>query len=259
MNFGKRSWNERPGPAKMCRIRSHCHRRNPGVIIPGVWTRQIFMDEYGLDSSKVTWVVDDEEHVEALKLPPNVVHTAPDKSLAGMMASGELDAGLAGGSRDRRCLELVLVLLPPLAPAGELEPPFPILCLRVNPWDVVHRQEPVEQVTRQVPHLQLATVLRRDRTEDGEQAPPVHDTGLRGEQVEAARGAEPPEREPDRHRQVRVEDRDLLGGETDVPDGDEVARLGHGGGQVDRRTDGLEETRTLRATAPLGRVPLNIT
>lgn len=67
-------------------------------VTTGVWTRQIFMDEYGLDSSKVTWVVDDEEHVEALKLPPNVVHTAPDKSLAGMMAAGELDAGLAGNA-----------------------------------------------------------------------------------------------------------------------------------------------------------------
>ena len=67
-------------------------------VTTGVWTRQIFMDEYGLDSSKVTWVVDDEEHVEALKLPPNVVHTAPDESLAGMMAAGELDAGLAGNA-----------------------------------------------------------------------------------------------------------------------------------------------------------------
>ena len=32
-------------------------------VTTGVWTRGILVNEYGLDSSKVTWVVDDEEHV----------------------------------------------------------------------------------------------------------------------------------------------------------------------------------------------------
>jgi 4,5-dihydroxyphthalate decarboxylase len=41
-------------------------------VTTGVWTRAVLMDEYGLDSSKVTWVVDDEEHVTQLKLPSNV-------------------------------------------------------------------------------------------------------------------------------------------------------------------------------------------
>ena len=53
-------------------------RKKVGVraysVTTGVWTRGIFVNEYGLDSSKVTWVVDDEEHVTTLKLPPNVVH-----------------------------------------------------------------------------------------------------------------------------------------------------------------------------------------
>ena len=65
-------------------------------VTTGVWTRGIFVNEYGLDSSKVTWVVDDEEHVTTLKLPPNVVHAPEGKSLAGMMASGELQAGFTG-------------------------------------------------------------------------------------------------------------------------------------------------------------------
>ena len=65
-------------------------------VTTGVWTRGIFINEYGLDSSKVTWVVDDEEHVATLKLPPNVVHAEPGKSLASMMASGELQAGFTG-------------------------------------------------------------------------------------------------------------------------------------------------------------------
>ena len=67
-------------------------------VTTGVWTRGIYYKEYGLDTSKVTWVVDDEEHVQALKLPPNVEHVPEGKSLAGMMAAGEIDAGLAGNA-----------------------------------------------------------------------------------------------------------------------------------------------------------------
>jgi 4,5-dihydroxyphthalate decarboxylase len=65
-------------------------------VTTGVWTRGIFTNEYGLDSSKVTWVVDDEEHVTTLTLPPNVVHTPAGRSLAAMMADGELQAGFTG-------------------------------------------------------------------------------------------------------------------------------------------------------------------
>ena len=65
-------------------------------VTTGVWTRGIFINEYGLDSSKVTWVVDDEEHVTTLKLPPNVMHAPPGKSLQSMMASGEIQAGFTG-------------------------------------------------------------------------------------------------------------------------------------------------------------------
>ena len=67
-------------------------------VTTGVWTRGIFVNEYGLDSSKVTWVVDDEEHVTALKLPPNVVHAPAGKSLAEMMSAGELQAGFTGNA-----------------------------------------------------------------------------------------------------------------------------------------------------------------
>lgn len=65
-------------------------------VTTGVWTRGIFVNEYGLDSSKVTWVVDDEEHVTSLKLPPNVIHAGPGQSLQSMMASGEIQAGFTG-------------------------------------------------------------------------------------------------------------------------------------------------------------------
>lgn len=67
-------------------------------VTTGVWTRQVLIDEFGLDSSKVTWVVDDEEHVTQLKLPANVVHAPAGTSLADMMASGELVAGFAAAA-----------------------------------------------------------------------------------------------------------------------------------------------------------------
>jgi 4,5-dihydroxyphthalate decarboxylase len=67
-------------------------------VTTGVWTRGIFVNEYGLDSAKVTWVVDDEEHVTALALPPNVIHAPAGQSLAGMMASGALQAGFTGNA-----------------------------------------------------------------------------------------------------------------------------------------------------------------
>jgi 4,5-dihydroxyphthalate decarboxylase len=50
-----------------------------------------------MDTSKVTWVVDDEEHVQQLKLPANVIHTQ-GKSLFQMMKDGELAAGFAANA-----------------------------------------------------------------------------------------------------------------------------------------------------------------
>jgi 4,5-dihydroxyphthalate decarboxylase len=63
-------------------------------VTTGVWIRQVFIDDYGLDNSKVTWIVDDEEHVTELELPANVQHAPEGTSLAEMMAKGELDAGV---------------------------------------------------------------------------------------------------------------------------------------------------------------------
>jgi 4,5-dihydroxyphthalate decarboxylase len=67
-------------------------------VTTGVWTRAVLIDEFGLDASEVTWVVDDEEHVTQLRLPPNVVHAPPGWSLADLMASGELAAGFQGNA-----------------------------------------------------------------------------------------------------------------------------------------------------------------
>jgi 4,5-dihydroxyphthalate decarboxylase len=65
-------------------------------VTTGVWTRGIFVNEYDLDCSKVTWIVDDEEHVATLTLPPNVMHAPEGKSLQSMMKAGEIQAGFTG-------------------------------------------------------------------------------------------------------------------------------------------------------------------
>jgi 4,5-dihydroxyphthalate decarboxylase len=78
------------------------HGKKIGVraysVTTGVWTRGILTNEYGLDASKVTWVVDDEEHVSELRLPPNVVHAPPGRSLRAMMADGELHASFTANA-----------------------------------------------------------------------------------------------------------------------------------------------------------------
>lgn len=67
-------------------------------VTTGVWTRQVLIDEFGVDNSKITWVVDDEEHVTQLKLPDNVIHAPQGRSLADMMADGEISAGFAAAA-----------------------------------------------------------------------------------------------------------------------------------------------------------------
>lgn len=67
-------------------------------VTTGVWTRGILQNEYGVDPDKVTWVVDDEEHVSEMKLPGNVRHVHEGSSLAEMMHKGELAAGFTGNA-----------------------------------------------------------------------------------------------------------------------------------------------------------------
>jgi 4,5-dihydroxyphthalate decarboxylase len=67
-------------------------------VTTGVWGRGILQNEYDIDISKITWWVDDEEHVTTLKLPPYVKHVPEGKSLVSMMAAGELQAGFTGNA-----------------------------------------------------------------------------------------------------------------------------------------------------------------
>ena len=67
-------------------------------VTTGVWTRQVLIDEFGVDNDKITWWVDDEEHVQELQLPANVRHVAAGDSLADMMARGDIVAGFAAAA-----------------------------------------------------------------------------------------------------------------------------------------------------------------
>ncbi len=67
-------------------------------VTTGVWTRGILQNGYGVDIDKVTWVVDDEEHVEAMTLPPNVEHVPEGSSLAQMISDGSIDAGFTANA-----------------------------------------------------------------------------------------------------------------------------------------------------------------
>ncbi|MGD0102509.1 MAG: ABC transporter substrate-binding protein [Rhodopila sp.] len=61
----------------------------------GVWVRGILLDEYGVDHRDITWVTEEDAHVQEYVDPPTVVRIAPGQSLAAMLMAGELDAGVA--------------------------------------------------------------------------------------------------------------------------------------------------------------------
>jgi 4,5-dihydroxyphthalate decarboxylase len=71
------------------------------TVTTGVWARGILATEYGVDLSKVTWVLNDEEHVEEYhqKYPTNVIYQA-GANLGAMVANGELAAAIGVGRVD---------------------------------------------------------------------------------------------------------------------------------------------------------------
>src|SRR5262245_34619859 len=72
------------------------------TVTTGVWARSILQDEHGVDLSKITWVLSDDEHVAEYRAPDNVVPIEKGKNMGAMLASGELAAaiGVDVGSPD---------------------------------------------------------------------------------------------------------------------------------------------------------------
>jgi len=64
------------------------------TVTTGVWVRGILQDEYGVDLSRVTWVLSGDEHVAEYRPPANVVPLEPGRDLAELVAAGSLAAGI---------------------------------------------------------------------------------------------------------------------------------------------------------------------
>lgn len=67
------------------------------TVSTGVWVRGVLRDEYGVDVDKITWVVDDDDHVEG-RTPANVERVTDGRSLGELLRSGEIDAALTGNA-----------------------------------------------------------------------------------------------------------------------------------------------------------------
>jgi 4,5-dihydroxyphthalate decarboxylase len=64
------------------------------TVTTGVWARGILQQQYGVDLSKITWVLSGDEHVAEYKPPANVVPIEPGKKMDDMLISGELAAAI---------------------------------------------------------------------------------------------------------------------------------------------------------------------
>jgi 4,5-dihydroxyphthalate decarboxylase len=61
----------------------------------GVWVRGILHDQYGIAPDKMTWVTEEDAHVQEFVDPPFVRRIATGQQLPAMLLSGEIDAGIA--------------------------------------------------------------------------------------------------------------------------------------------------------------------
>ena len=64
------------------------------TVTTGVWARSILQDEHGVDLSNITWVLSGDEHVAEYRPPANVVPIDKGKTVADMLAAGELAAAI---------------------------------------------------------------------------------------------------------------------------------------------------------------------
>lgn len=64
------------------------------TVTTGVWARSVLAHQYGVDLSKITWVLSGDEHVAEFRPPSNVVPIEKGRKMADMLASGELPAAI---------------------------------------------------------------------------------------------------------------------------------------------------------------------
>ncbi|MQY19663.1 substrate-binding domain-containing protein [Nocardia macrotermitis] len=67
------------------------------TVTTGVWVRGILSNEYGVDTDSITWVVDDDDHIEG-RAPSNVERVTDGRSLGELLRAGDIDAALSGNA-----------------------------------------------------------------------------------------------------------------------------------------------------------------
>jgi len=64
------------------------------TVTTGVWARAVLQREYGVDLSKITWVLSGDEHVAEYRAPANVVPMDKSRTMAKHLIAGELAAAI---------------------------------------------------------------------------------------------------------------------------------------------------------------------
>jgi ABC-type nitrate/sulfonate/bicarbonate transport system substrate-binding protein len=64
------------------------------TVTAGLWARSILQHEYGVNLSRVTWVLSGDEHVAEYRPPANVVRIEPGQTLEELLMTGEIDAAI---------------------------------------------------------------------------------------------------------------------------------------------------------------------
>jgi 4,5-dihydroxyphthalate decarboxylase len=64
------------------------------TVTTGLWARSVLAHQYGVDLSKITWVLSGDEHVAEFRPPANVVPMEKGRKMADLVASGELPAAI---------------------------------------------------------------------------------------------------------------------------------------------------------------------
>src|SRR2546426_320003 len=64
------------------------------TVTTGLWVRSILQHEYGVDLSKVTWVLSGDEHVAEYKPPANVISLEAGQTLEDLLTTGAIAAAI---------------------------------------------------------------------------------------------------------------------------------------------------------------------
>ncbi len=110
------------------------------TVTTGVWARGVLQQEFGVDLGKITWVLSGDEHVAEYVPPANVVPIEKGKTIAEMLAAGEL-AGAIGVEIDHPDVRL---LIPDALEAG-----LCALATRGHGVEVRLSRSPQERANRQ--------------------------------------------------------------------------------------------------------------